>query len=166
MSVLDEDLGQRLAVHDKGEVRVPRIGGQEPVAGAVCEYAVRKCLANMSAMGASASLFQDVELRLDRRHVRLVDADELHLVGEELTGVANVDGRLLLVTSEDPDFDAAGCQVGDAPRHALLQLVFDGRGANDLQVHLHLFGHLGQVLGPVLRARRSAVIRPATLTTP
>lgn len=40
-----------------------------------------------------------------------------------------VDGRLLFVSREDPDFDIGPHQSGDGLGHAGLETVLDGRGA-------------------------------------
>ena len=53
--------------------------------------------------------------------------------------------RHLLVASEDPDGDACQGKLLDGLRHAQLQLVLDGRAAQEHQVALDALRHLGHL---------------------
>ena len=59
-----------------------------------------------------------------------------------LPTVCDVDGRLHLVAREDPDLDARPLQRLDALRHPLLQLVLDGRAAEQNEVALNQLSDL------------------------
>ena len=75
----------------------------------------------------------DVALLLEARYGELH-----HVVREVTTRVRDVDGRVLLVAREHPDLDARQAQRLECIGHVLLQLVLDGRGANELQLVLNV----------------------------
>ena len=86
---------------------------------------------------------EGLELRGDavvaeRARVRALDGelDEVHVGREEARAVADVDGRLHLVPRQDPELDLRLGELGDRRRHAVLELVLDGRRADDRQVLL------------------------------
>jgi len=68
----------------------------------------------------------------------------------------------LLVAGEDPEADAGGRQVGDGRRHACLQLVLDGRAAQQLQARLdRLCGGRHGLRAPGQRRTRCGIaVRP------
>ena len=65
---------------------------------------------------------------------RLVNPKYLSALVEQLAREADVNGGLHGVTSEHPEFDAGLADRGDRLRHPVLQLVFDGRRAQEGQV--------------------------------
>ena len=52
----------------------------------------------------------------------LIDNDERHGLCEKTTGVANVDGSFLFVSSQHPDLHVSLAEVGDALRHFLQKI--------------------------------------------
>mmetsp|Transcript_6711 Transcript_6711/g.12334 ORF Transcript_6711/g.12334 Transcript_6711/m.12334 type:complete len:719 (-) Transcript_6711:441-2597(-) len=85
-----------------------------------------------------------------------------HVRLEEVAGDADVDGRRHVVAGQHPDFDLSVQQVLDRLGHAVLQLVLDGRRADE--VHLRVAFDLGLdlfefLLGVVpLRVQRLLVL--------
>ena len=91
-----------------------------------------------------------------------VHDEHLHILCQQLAGVANVDGRLLLVSSQNPDLDITLNMTGGRERldkktelstdialshlgqigyglwHSILQLVFNGSGSYQSEVLLYL----------------------------
>jgi len=67
--------------------------------------------------------------------------------------------RTLLVAGQHPDLDARQQQVGDGVGHAVLQLVLDGRGAQQRQVLLDFLEHLVQ-LSVAVHYRRAVQFIP------
>lgn len=77
----------------------------------------------------------------------IVENGNGRVVFDEPARVADVDGRLSLVARQHPHFNVGTAELVDGLRHALLQLVFDGGSASQLEVLLnHLTGALNQVL--------------------
>mmetsp|Transcript_30175 Transcript_30175/g.57950 ORF Transcript_30175/g.57950 Transcript_30175/m.57950 type:complete len:865 (-) Transcript_30175:203-2797(-) len=76
-----------------------------------------------------------------------------HVVQQQAARRPDVDGRLHLVPRQHPHVDAAGLQLLNRFRDAVLQLVLDGGGAQQLQVLLNELGHLLQLLGAVVQRR-------------
>lgn len=65
-----------------------------------------------------------------RSHLRLgVQGDEVLVLVQQLAGVGDVHGRLLLVAGEDPDLQAGLPQLDDGLGDPVLQAVFDPGGA-------------------------------------
>ena len=83
--------------------------------------------------------------------------DHGHVVLEELAGVADVDGGLLLVAREHPDVDVGLEELGDGLGHADLELVLDGGGAEEGEVGFDELGGLGHLLLLVVDVRRGLV---------
>ena len=81
---------------------------------------------------------------------------QAHRLGNETTRHADVDGRLLPVARQDPHLDAGLLQRVDRVRHALLQLVLDGRRAEQKQVALDDLGRLVERLGAAVDGRSGA----------
>lgn len=57
-----------------------------------------------------------------------VEGDDLLVLVQQLAGVGDVHGRLLLVAGENPDLQAGLAQFGDGFGNAVLQAVFDPSG--------------------------------------
>ena len=57
------------------------------------------------------------------------------------------------------DLDAGACQTGDGVRHPNLQLVFDGGGAHERELHLQLLRRFVQLVVPVVH-RQTRLPRP------
>mmetsp|Transcript_16698 Transcript_16698/g.41752 ORF Transcript_16698/g.41752 Transcript_16698/m.41752 type:complete len:678 (+) Transcript_16698:123-2156(+) len=89
--------------------------------------------------------------------VALAHLHQRHVLGEEPAGQRDGDGGLHLVARQHPQPDAASRQLLDARGHAILQLVLDGRAAQQLQALLHLLAQRVEPLVAVLAQRRLGV---------
>eukprot|EP00968_Pinguiococcus_pyrenoidosus_P005105 scaffold330_cov246-Pinguiococcus_pyrenoidosus.AAC.13 len=138
--------------------RSGRLVGLAPTfaATADCRNAIADAVAHAPPYpGASTSQLREVrdqalELRLRRGGAAvlvMLQLDDGHVRVEQASGEADVDRRLHLVSRKHPELHARFGKIRDAGRHTFLQLVFDGGGANDQELLLHLRRGLGlQVL--------------------
>ena len=127
----------------------------------------RKLLGRRALLGALGERRVEAALqrvaRVGRR--RLAHHQHAHRLRDEPAGVPDVDRRLLPVAREHPDLDPRGLQRGDRLRDALLEPVLDRRGAQQLQVPLHLLrGALERLDAAVhARGRRLVPLRPGAV---
>ena len=76
---------------------------------------------------------------------------QVHLRGQDLGGVANLDCRLLLVPGEDPELDPDPLEVGDHIQDPVLEPVIYGYGggANNVLALHDLVRHGDQLIVPI-----------------
>mmetsp|Transcript_1248 Transcript_1248/g.3760 ORF Transcript_1248/g.3760 Transcript_1248/m.3760 type:complete len:684 (-) Transcript_1248:1219-3270(-) len=149
-----EEVGHGLAVDDECLGRAVRDGGLELLRcpdAAVAVVFVRGRAEDVEAgadeglvllvvgeeLGGAAHLVEVEEggLELGGRGLGAQDG-ERHAGSEELARLADLDGGLALVASEHPELDAGLGERRDRLGHADLELVLDGRGADDGELSL------------------------------
>mmetsp|Transcript_150522 Transcript_150522/g.483914 ORF Transcript_150522/g.483914 Transcript_150522/m.483914 type:complete len:341 (+) Transcript_150522:2020-3042(+) len=79
----------------------------------------------------------------------LLDLGNGHSGDKDLGTEADVPGGLKLVAGQDPQFDARNTELLNGVRHLVLELILDGRDADDVEVHLDLLSNLVQGCFPV-----------------
>lgn len=79
----------------------------------------------------------------------LVDNKKHHVFAEQLAAHADVDGSFLSVASQNPDLDAGLLEGVDRLWDAVLQPIFDGRGAEEVKVLLDELGGLVQLFSTI-----------------
>jgi len=83
----------------------------------------------------------------------------LHLLRDEAACEGDVDGRLHLVARQHPQLNARRCQLFDALRHALLQLILNGSAsASEIKNLIHFFINVEMVC-MVFDALRHALLQ-------
>lgn len=91
-----------------------------------------------------------LELSLGHLRSGAEQSVEPHVRIEEFTRVRDVHRGLILVSCQDPDLDAGVGHGQDCFRDLFLDLVLDGRHAQEDQVLLEVLGQRGRFLLPVI----------------
>lgn len=83
-----------------------------------------------------------------------------HVVGQQLTRVADVDCSLLFVARQHPNLDARHLQVGNRLGNAVLQLVLDGSHANQSHITFNLLVDCFELVLAAVRGNRRFLLLP------
>ena len=83
----------------------------------------------------------------------------VHVVPDQSARLRDVNRRVLLVAGEHPHRDASAHHLLDRARHPVLELVLDGRGANEEEVLLDDLRRRLKFLVSLLQALRSLSVR-------
>jgi len=75
-------------------------------------------------------------LLIDQFRAGLVNHKYFHLLVQQFTAEADVDGRFNFVAREDPQFDSCFLYLFNHFRYFILELVFDSRGSDYSEVCL------------------------------
>lgn len=89
--------------------------------------------------------------------------ESLHLCVQQLTREANVDCSLDLVPSEDPDLDASSLDKLKRVSDLILEFVFDGSRANQIEVDLNLLRDFVHVFLSIACRGQSSLVLLAPL---
>lgn len=110
-----------------------RIPLEKPVTGDVFDARRMERVDNLDRLFKLSQLLFDFGLR-DAVNDEHID----HVIGQQLTRIADVDCSLLFVTRQHPNLDARHLQVRNRLGNAVLQLILDGRHADKSHITFNL----------------------------